>query len=147
MSICGALLFLNLFGITNGMGLTHFPGMTLNIYTQVGLVTLIGVISKHGILIVDVANHLQLERGLDRRTAVEEAASIRLRPILMTTAALVLATGPGSAARFSIGMIIASGMTVGTLFTLYVVPAVYSTIGADHRGRGETAAPAAPEPG
>lgn len=154
MSICGALLFLNLFGITNGMGLTHFPGMTLNIYTQVGLVTLIGVISKHGILIVDVANNLQLERGLDRRTAVEEAASIRLRPILMTTAALVvamvpllLATGPGSAARFSIGMIIASGMTVGTLFTLYVVPAVYSTIGADHRGRGETAALAASEPG
>lgn len=144
MSICGALLCLNIFGVTNGMGLTHFPGMTLNIYTQVGLVTLIGVISKHGILIVDVANNLQLQQGLDKRAAVEEAASIRLRPILMTTAALVvamvpllLASGPGAAARFSIGMVIASGMTIGTLFTLYVVPAVYVYLGADHQQRAE----------
>ena len=80
MSICGALLFLNIFGITNGLKLTHFPGMTLNIYTQVGLVTLIGVISKHGILIVEFANKLQQNQGLAKRAAIEEAASIRLRP-------------------------------------------------------------------
>jgi multidrug efflux pump len=109
MSICGALLFLNIFGMTNGMGLSNFPGMTLNIYTQVGLVTLIGVIAKHGILIVEFANKLQVDKGLPKREAIEEAASIRLRPVLMTTAALVmamvpllLASGPGSAARFSI---------------------------------------------
>ena len=138
MSICGALLFMNIFGITNGMGLTQFPGMTLNIYTQVGLVTLIGVISKHGILIVEFANKLQ-QQGMAKREAIEEAASIRMRPILMTTAALVvamfpllIADGPGAAARFSMGMVIAAGMTIGTLFTLYVVPAMYLYIGRDY---------------
>ncbi len=152
MSICGALLFLNIFGMTNGMKLTQFPGMTLNIYTQVGLVTLIGVISKHGILIVEFANKLQ-EQGLGKRAAIEEAASIRMRPVLMTTAALVvamfpllIADGPGAAARFSMGMIIASGMTIGTLFTLYVVPAAYLFIGRDHgqslRAAAEEATPA-----
>ncbi|NIB50029.1 hypothetical protein HBA77_24975, partial [Salmonella enterica subsp. enterica] len=97
--------------------------------TQVGLITLIGVISKHGILIVEFANKLQ-EQGYSRREAIEEASSIRLRPVLMTTAALVIAmvplltaSGPGAAARFSMGLVIASGMTLGTLFTLYVVPA------------------------
>ncbi len=146
MSICGALLFLNIFGMTNGMGLTQFPGMTLNIYTQVGLVTLIGVISKHGILIVEFANKLQ-EQGLSKREAIEEAASIRMRPVLMTTAALVvamfpllIADGPGAAARFSMGMIIAAGMTIGTLFTLYVVPAAYLFIGRDHGARHSQAA-------
>ena len=142
MSICGALLVLNILGMTNGMGLTSFPGMTLNIYTQVGLVTLIGVISKHGILIVEFANKLQ-EQGLSKREAIEEAASIRMRPVLMTTAALVVAMfpllvadGPGAASRFSMGLIIASGMTIGTLFTLYVVPAAYLYIGRDHaKGR------------
>jgi multidrug efflux pump len=138
MSICGALLFINIFAITNGMQLTQFPGMTLNIYTQVGLITLIGVISKHGILIVEFANKLQ-EQGMGKREAIEEAASIRLRPVLMTTAALVMAmvpllfaAGPGAAARFSIGLVIAAGMTIGTLFTLYVVPAMYLYIGRDH---------------
>ncbi len=138
MSICGALLCLAIFGITNGMQLTSFPGMTLNIYTQVGLVTLIGVISKHGILMVDFANKAQMA-GMGKREAIEEAASIRLRPILMTTAALVLAmlplliaSGPGAGARFSLGIVIASGMTIGTLFTLYVVPAMYLYIGADY---------------
>ena len=139
MSVCGALLCLNIFALTNGMQLTAFPGMTLNIYTQVGLVTLIGVISKHGILIVDFANRLQLENGMSKREAIEEAASIRLRPILMTTAALVVAmfpllvaTGPGASSRFSLGMIIASGMSIGTLFTLFVVPAMYQYIGRDY---------------
>ncbi len=138
MSICGALLFINIFGITNGMQMTDFPGMTLNIYTQVGLVTLIGVISKHGILIVEFANKLQ-DQGRSKREAIEEAAAIRMRPILMTTAALVvamfpllLAAGPGAAARFSMGLVIVAGMTIGTLFTLYVVPAMYLYIGRDH---------------
>src|ERR1041384_3621298 len=123
MSICGALLFLNIFGMTNGMQITTLPGMTLNIYTQVGLVTLVGVISKHGILIVEFANKLQSEQGLSKREAIEEATAIRLRPVLMTTAALVfamipllIATGPGAASRFSMGVVIASGMTIGTAF-------------------------------
>ncbi len=138
MSICGALLVMNIFGITNGMQLTAMPGMTLNIYTQVGLITLIGVISKHGILIVEFANKLQ-EQGMAKREAIEEAASIRLRPVLMTTAALVIAmlplllsSGPGTAARSSMGLVIASGMTIGTLFTLYVLPAMYLYIGRDY---------------
>ncbi|MFZ5875233.1 MAG: efflux RND transporter permease subunit [Nitrospirota bacterium] len=126
MSICGALIFVSL-------GLT-----TINIYTQVGLVTLIGVISKHGILIVEFANQLQ-KQGKSKRDAIEEAAAIRLRPVLMTTAALVLAvvplliaTGPGAAARFAIGLVIATGMTIGTAFTLFVVPAVYLYLGRDY---------------
>ena len=138
MSICGALLFINIFAITNGMQMTAFPGMTLNIYTQVGLITLIGVITKHGILIVEFANKLQTQ-GVAKREAIEEAASIRLRPVLMTTAALVIAmvplllsSGPGTAARFSMGLVIAAGMTIGTLFTLYVVPAMYLYIGRDY---------------
>ncbi len=138
MSICGALLFINLFSLTNSFRLSAFPGMTLNIYTQVGLITLIGVISKHGILIVEFANKLQLQ-GLGKREAIEEAAAIRMRPILMTTAALVVAMfplllseGPGASARFSMGLVIASGMTIGTLFTLYVVPAAYLYIGRDY---------------
>ncbi|WP_113906008.1 efflux RND transporter permease subunit [Aliidiomarina celeris] len=119
MSIFGALIFVSL-GFTS-----------LNIYTQVGLVTLIGLIAKHGILIVEFANRLQ-EEGKSKREAVEEAAAIRLRPILMTTAATVLAmlplliaSGPGGASRFAMGLIIAAGMTIGTLFTLFVLPAVY----------------------
>jgi multidrug efflux pump len=141
MSICGALLLLNIFAMTNGMQLTDLPGMTLNIYTQVGLITLIGVITKHGILIVEFANKLQ-QQGLAKREAIEEAASIRLRPVLMTTAALVIgmvplliAFGPGAASRFSMGMVIASGMAIGTLFTLYLVPAMYLYIGHDLQAR------------
>lgn len=128
MSIFGALIF-----ITIGIG-----GASLNIYTEVGLVTLIGLISKHGILIVRFANDLQAQ-GLPKRQAIEEAAAIRLRPILMTTAAMVLgvmplimASGAGAAARFNLGLVIASGLSIGTLFTLFVVPSVYLLIGQDH---------------
>jgi multidrug efflux pump len=149
MSICGALLFLNIFGMTNNFQLTKFPGMTLNLYTQVGLLTLVGVITKHGILIVEFANKLQLNSGLPKREAIEEAASIRLRPVLMTTAALVVAMvplltafGPGASARFSMGLVIAGGMTVGTLFTLFVVPAMYLYLGRDYAASGHAARPA-----
>ncbi|GAB3111986.1 MMPL family transporter [Aestuariicella hydrocarbonica] len=132
MSISGALLVLNVLGIF------QVPGTTLNIYTQIGLLTLIGVISKHGILIVEFANKLQQE-GHTKREAIEMAASVRLRPVLMTTAALVLAmvplllaTGPGAVSRFSMGVVIAAGMTIGTAFTLYLLPAVYLLIGRDY---------------
>ncbi|MFQ3216202.1 efflux RND transporter permease subunit [Paraperlucidibaca sp.] len=131
MSICGALLCLNI------AAMFQVPGASINIYTQVGLVTLIGVIAKHGILIVEFANQLQ-RQGHERRLAIEEAAAIRLRPVLMTTAALVLAmiplliaTGPGAASRFSMGLVIATGMTIGTVFTLFVVPAMYLYLGRD----------------
>ena len=113
---------------------------TINIYTQIGLVTLIGLISKHGILMVDFANKLQEEQGYSRREAIEHAAAIRLRPILMTTAAMVvamvpllIAKGAGAASRFDIGVVIAAGMTIGTLFTLFVTPAVYTYLARDHQ--------------
>ncbi|STY28677.1 multidrug efflux transporter [Legionella wadsworthii] len=132
MSICGALIPLNL-------GLA-----SINIYTQVGLITLIGLISKHGILIVDFANHLQREKNLDKRAAVEEAAGIRLRPILMTTAAMVfgvlpllIASGAGAVSRFDIGLVIATGLLIGTGFTLFVVPTLYTYIAEDHRSKKE----------
>src|SRR6266404_2806194 len=127
MSICGALMPL-FFGLA-----------TMNIYTQVGLVTLIGLISKHGILMVEFANTLQVRENLDRRRAIEQAARVRLRPILMTTAAMVvglvpllIATGAGAASRFSIGVVVVAGMSVGTLFTLFVLPAVYTVLAKDH---------------
>jgi multidrug efflux pump len=132
MSICGALIFVNLFG-TLGIG-----AVSLNIYTKVGLVTLIGLISKHGILIVEFANNLQ-KQGLSKREAVEKAAGIRLRPILMTTGAMVLgvvplliASGAGAVSRFNMGLVIATGVAIGTLFTLFVVPAMYLLLAADH---------------
>ncbi|WP_111655345.1 efflux RND transporter permease subunit [Isoalcanivorax indicus] len=147
MSICGALLCMAILNIVSGfaqMGGLYWPTTSMNIYTQVGLVTLIGVISKHGILIVEFANKLQ-EQGLSKRRAIEEATSIRLRPVLMTTAALVLAmvplliaSGPGAGARFAMGFVIASGMTLGTLFTLFVVPAMYLYISKDHGNTGES---------
>lgn len=112
---------------------------TINIYSQVGLITLVGLIAKNGILIVEFANQLQV-RGLTKVMAVREASLTRLRPVLMTSAAtvfghlpLVLATGPGAAARNSIGMVLVTGMTVGTLFTLFVVPVFYSLIAAQHQ--------------
>ncbi|MDY7566379.1 multidrug efflux RND transporter permease subunit [Pseudomonas sp. RTC3] len=125
LSICGALIPL-------------FLGLSsMNIYTQVGLVTLIGLISKHGILIVEFANQLRRDKGLSAREAVEEAAAIRLRPVLMTTAAmvfgmvpLILATGAGAVSRFDIGTVIATGMSIGTLFTLFVLPCVYTLLAA-----------------
>ncbi|MFS2014839.1 multidrug efflux RND transporter permease subunit [Azospirillum sp. CT11-132] len=127
MSICGALLPL------------FFGAATMNIYTQVGLVTLIGLISKHGILLVEFAREMQINEGVDRRTAIEHAARVRLRPILMTTAAMVVgllplltAAGAGAASRFSIGLVIVSGMLIGTLFTLFVLPAVYTLLATDH---------------
>ena len=132
---------------------------TVNIYTQVGLVTLIGLISKHGILMVDYANHLQENEGLSRREAIHKAAGIRLRPILMTTAAMVvgmmpllIASGAGAASRYSIGIVIAAGMTIGTIFTLFVTPAVYTYVAREHRahapaaGRGAATATAQPGP-
>ena len=130
MAIVGALIPL-FFGVA-----------TMNIYTQVGLLTLVGLITKHGILMVEFANELQLNEGLDRRSAIEMAARIRLRPILMTTAAMVTgllplltATGAGAASRFSIGLVVVAGMTIGTLFTLFVLPAVYTTIATDHQAK------------
>ncbi len=128
MSLSGALLFIWL-GV---------HGATLNIYTQVGLLTLMGLISKHGILMVEVANEQQA-LGMSKRAAIEHAALLRLRPILMTTAAmvlgvlpLVLATGAGSAARFAMGLVIAAGLSIGTLFTLFVVPAFYLGLARRH---------------
>ncbi len=143
MAICGALLTLNVLAMIATFlgfkGIEVFPGMSINIYTQVGLVTLVGVISKHGILIVEFANKLQIEQGLTKREAIEEATAIRLRPVLMTTAALVfamipllIAKGPGAAARFSMGTVIASGMSIGTAFTLFVLPAFYLYLARDH---------------
>jgi multidrug efflux pump len=135
MSIAGAMIFISV-----GVG-----GATLNIYTQVGLVTLMGLISKHGILIVEFANDLR-RRGLSKREAIEQAAAIRLRPILMTTAAMVLgvipliiASGAGAVSRFNMGLVIASGLSIGTLFTLFVLPAVYLLIAAG--GSRESIAP------
>jgi multidrug efflux pump len=130
MAIVGALIPL-FFGVT-----------TMNIYSQVGLLTLIGLITKHGILMVEFANELQLNEGLDRRSAIEMAARIRLRPILMTTAAMVTgliplltASGAGAASRFSIGLVVVAGMSIGTLFTLFVLPAVYVTLATDHQAK------------
>jgi multidrug efflux pump len=141
LAVAGALLF-------SFLGLT-----TLNIYSQVGLITLVGLIAKNGILIVQFANHLQ-ETGKDKLAAIVEAAGTRLRPILMTTAAtvvghfpLVIATGPGAGARNSIGIMLVSGMIIGTLFTLFIVPSIYMAVartraavvevrgGSDVRGR------------
>ncbi len=128
MSLCGALIFISL-----GIG-----GASLNIYTEVGLVTLIGLISKHGILIVQFANDLQRE-GRSKREAIEQASAIRLRPILMTTAAMVLgimplvfASGAGAAGRYNMGLVITTGIAIGTLFTLFVVPAMYLFLATDH---------------
>src|SRR5207302_7263237 len=122
LAVSGALLF-------------SFLGFTsLNIYSQVGLITLVGLVSKNGILIVQFANHLR-QTGTDKLGAVVEAAATRLRPILMTTAAtvvghlpLVFATGPGAGARNSIGIMLVSGMMIGTFFTLFVVPSIYMLV-------------------
>jgi multidrug efflux pump len=140
LALFGALIFINL-------GLA-----TLNIYTQVGLVTLMGLISKHGILIVQFANQLQLA-GKSKRDAIEEAAAVRLRPILMTTAAMVLgvvplviAAGAGAAGRHAMGLVIFTGLSIGTLFTLFVVPAVYMLLAADHHKAAATAVEGAPQP-
>jgi len=139
MSVAGAMAFITL-GVS-----------TVNIYTQVGLITLIGVVAKNGILIVEFANTLQHERSLDKRQAVIEAATIRLRPIIMTSVALIvamvpllIATGAGAVSRFDIGLTIASGLGIGTLFTLFVLPAFYILLARDHnalRDAGREAQP------
>ena len=126
LALSGALLF-------SFLNLT-----TLNIYSQVGLITLVGLVSKNGILIVQFANHLQ-ELGKDKLAAIIEASGTRLRPILMTTAAtvmghfpLVIATGPGAGARNSIGIMLVSGMIIGSIFTLFVVPSIYMLVAKKH---------------
>ena len=131
LALAGSLLF-------SFLGLT-----TLNIYSQVGLITLVGLIAKNGILIVEFANHVQ-ERGLDKVQAVIEAAGTRLRPVLMTTAAtvmghlpLVFARGPGAGARNSIGIMLVTGMIIGTCFTLFVVPSIYVLVAKKHTASGQ----------
>jgi multidrug efflux pump len=132
MALFGALIFVNLVS-------------SLNIYTQVGLVTLMGLVSKHGILIVQFANESQ-RAGMSKAAAIEHGAGVRLRPILMTTAAMVLgviplviATGAGAAGRFAMGLVISTGLAIGTLFTLFVVPAFYMLLAADHHAEGSQA--------
>ncbi len=134
LSVCGALIPLAL------------GASTMNIYTQVGLVTLIGLISKHGILICEVARERQIKQGMSRQDAVRAAAGLRLRPILMTTAAMVagllpllLASGAGAASRLSIAVVIVAGMSIGTLFTLFVLPVIYTYVAAE---RAQTKTPA-----
>jgi multidrug efflux pump len=139
LAVSGALLF------------SFLQLTTLNIYSQVGLITLVGLVSKNGILIVQFANHLQ-ELGKSKLDAVIEAASTRLRPILMTTAAtvvghfpLVIATGPGAGARNSIGIMLVSGMIIGTMFTLFVVPSIYMLIARRHVAAEAEAEEVAPD--
>jgi multidrug efflux pump subunit AcrB len=139
LAVAGALLF-------------SFLGFTsLNIYSQVGLITLVGLVAKNGILIVEFANHLQ-ESGKAKLQAILEASETRLRPILMTTAAtvvghfpLVLATGPGAGARNSIGVMLVSGMIIGTVFTLFVVPSIYMLLARTRVAEAATVPAAAPD--
>ncbi|MGF1683069.1 multidrug efflux RND transporter permease subunit [Photobacterium minamisatsumaniensis] len=128
LAICGALISL------------AWGAASMNIYSQVGLITLIGLITKHGILICEVAKEEQLHNQKDRMAAVMEAAKIRLRPILMTTAAMIAglipllyATGAGAAQRFSIGIVIVSGLAIGTVFTLFVLPVIYTYLASIHK--------------
>jgi multidrug efflux pump len=153
LAMFGALIFTFLkFSGPPGMSypLTEGWTTTLNIYSQVGLVTLVGLIAKNAILIVEFAN-AQQERGLSKLEAVRAAAQTRLRPILMTTVAtvcghfpLTLVTGPGAVARNSIGIVLVGGMAIGTLFTLFVVPSLYILIAQDHRSRSADEEPAPP---
>jgi multidrug efflux pump len=128
LAICGALIAL------------AWGAATMNIYSQVGLITLVGLITKHGILICEVAKEEQLHNHKNRMEAVMEAAKVRLRPILMTTAAMIAgliplmyATGAGAAQRFSIGIVIVSGLAIGTLFTLFVLPVIYTYLAEKHK--------------
>ena len=128
LAVCGALIAL------------AWGTASMNIYSQVGLITLVGLITKHGILICEVAKEEQLHNKLSRIDAVMEAAKVRLRPILMTTAAMIAgliplmyATGAGAAQRFSIGIVIVAGLAIGTLFTLFVLPVIYSYLAEKHK--------------
>ena len=143
-TVFGALFVLFILGEVNGAMQNNPPinlgSGTINIYTQIGLVTLIGLIAKHGILMVEFANKLQETKGYDKHLAIKEAAATRLRPILMTTAAMVIgvvplliADGAGAKSRFDIGVVIAAGMSIGTMFTLFITPAVYSFVARDRR--------------
>ncbi|WP_275166528.1 efflux RND transporter permease subunit [Citrobacter koseri] len=134
LAICGALVPLWL------------GYATMNIYTQIGLVTLIGLISKHGILMVSFANDIQKQEGLNPLQAMHKAAMIRMRPVLMTTAAMVtglipllFANGAGASSRYSIGIVVVSGLLIGTLFTLFVLPTIYTLVARDHRDTAATA--------
>jgi multidrug efflux pump len=155
LAMFGALIFSFLkFAGPPGMrfGFTEGWTTTMNIYSQVGLVTLVGLVAKNGILIVEFANSEQ-ERGVSKLDAVREAARTRLRPIMMTTIAtvvghfpLTLVTGPGAAARNSIGIVLVGGMTIGTLFTLFVVPSVYVLLAKDHRAQRRSRVPQSDRP-
>jgi multidrug efflux pump len=125
--------------MTGALAALYFTGGTLNVYSQIGLITLVGLITKHGILIVEFANQQQ-EAGKERLAAVIDSATLRLRPILMTTGAMVfgslplaLAEGAGAESRQQIGWVIVGGMSLGTLLTLFVVPTVYTLLGRVHR--------------
>jgi multidrug efflux pump len=129
--------------MTGALGLLQWTGGTLNVYSQIGLITLVGLITKHGILIVEFANQLR-DEGRSIRDAVVEGAALRLRPILMTTGAMVLgavplalAHGAGSESRIQIGMVIVGGMTLGTILTLFVVPTFYTLLTSRHRDSSE----------
>ncbi|MFC5079976.1 Efflux pump membrane transporter BepE [Vibrio thalassae] len=132
LAVSGALI---------ALGWTHISGETsLNIYSQVGLITLVGLITKHGILMCEVAREEQMFKGATKHEAILEAATIRLRPILMTTSAMIaglipllLATGAGAASRYNIGLVIVAGLAVGTLFTLFVLPVMYTYIASEHK--------------
>jgi multidrug efflux pump len=152
-TLFGALFVLFILGEVNGAMQNNPPfnlgSGTINIYTQIGLVTLIGLIAKHGILMVEFANKLQETQGLHKNAAIKEAAAVRLRPILMTTAAMVIgvvplliADGAGAKSRFDIGIVIAAGMTIGTMFTLFITPAIYSFVARDRRNLVPVVAPA-----
>ncbi len=154
-TLFGALFVLFILGEVNGAMQNNPPfnlgSGTINIYTQIGLVTLIGLIAKHGILMVEFANKLQETQGLDKHTAIKEAAAVRLRPILMTTAAMVisvvpllLANGAGAKSRFDIGVVIFAGMSIGTMFTLFITPAIYSFVARDRRKLVDADVPATP---
>jgi multidrug efflux pump len=155
LAMFGAMIFTFLkFSGPPGLrfGLTEGWTTTLNIYSQVGLVTLVGLIAKNGILVVEFANHQQ-EAGLSKVAAVQAAAETRLRPILMTTIAtvaghfpLTLVSGPGAAARNSIGIVLVGGMAIGTIFTLFVVPSVYVLVAKDHRASARRPSEAIPGP-
>jgi multidrug efflux pump len=132
LSMLGALLALK------------FTGGTLNVFSQIGLITLVGLITKHGILIVEFANQLQ-EEGKSKLEAIQESAALRLRPILMTTGAMVLgaiplalATGAGAESRQQIGWVIVGGMSLGTLLTIFVVPTIYTLIARTHQHQHDT---------
>ena len=134
LAVSGALLTLNV------LSLMKFTGTTLNIYSEVGLVTLVGLITKHGILMCEVAKEEQLNHHKNRIEAITEAAKVRLRPILMTTAAMIAglipllyATGAGAVSRFSIGIVIVAGLAIGTLFTLFILPVVYTFLASEHK--------------